>query len=178
MSADRPFHWRPMMVADLPLVQDIAARLHPHYPERAEIFADKLAFFPAGCHVAEGGGGAALGYVFAHVWTQGAPPLLDTPLGPPPGAADCLHLHDIALLPAARGQGGAERMLARLNHLAHAAGMAALTLVAIRGQEAYWCSKGFVQVPLTQELAERLASYGDGVAYMRKAVATGFTCGN
>ena len=164
-------HWRPMREADLPAVLRIAEILHPNYPERLEIFADKLAFFPAGCRVVEDAGSTMLGYAFAHVWSQGLPPLLDQPLGAIPGAADCLHLHDIALMPQIRGQGGPTLYLNELEALARTRGLSALTLIAIMGQDGFWRGKGFREFAAsTPDLRARLDSYGSGNSYLCRDV--------
>ncbi|MBR9970351.1 GNAT family N-acetyltransferase [Magnetospirillum sulfuroxidans] len=163
--------WRPMRGDDLPAVLRIAETLHPDYPERIEVFADKLAFFPAGCRVVEDADGAIRGYAFAHVWSQGLPPLLDQPLGPLPGPADCLHLHDIALMPQIRGHGGATLYLNQLEALAQARGLPALTLIAIKGQDGFWRGLGFKEfIAPTAELTARLGSYGSGNSYLCRDV--------
>jgi len=163
--------WRPMTPGDLSGVLDIATILHPNYPERIEIFADKLAFDPAGCMIAETPESGMVGYVFSHLWKRGLPPLLDCELGQAPADADCLHLHDIALLPAARGLGGPRLFLTMLENLARQRGLTWLTLVAIKGQENYWQAKGFTPVSPDSALRQRLDSYGAGVAYMVKTIA-------
>ena len=51
--------WRPMTEADLPAVQAMADRLHPHHPEAPAVFAERLALAPAGCRVLAAGATAA-----------------------------------------------------------------------------------------------------------------------
>ncbi|MGE4281367.1 MAG: GNAT family N-acetyltransferase [Magnetospirillum sp.] len=162
--------WRPMIAGDLDQVLEIANVLHPNYPERIEIFADKLAFDPEGCKIAETSASDMVGYVFSHLWQKGLPPLLDCELGRAPAHADCLHLHDIALLPKARGQGGPEGFLDLMENLARKRRLVWLTLVAIKGQAAYWQAKGFSPVRPDSLLQDRLDSYGDGVTYMVKTI--------
>lgn len=164
-------HWRPMTPGDLAQVLEIANILHPNYPERIEIFADKLAFDPEGCQIAETAPDGMVGYGFSHLWQQGLPPLLDCELGLPPPDADCQHLHDIALLPQVRGQGGPRMFLSMLEQLARRRGFSRLTLVAIKGQDNYWKSKGFQPIAKdSPSLSERLDSYGAGVTYMVKTI--------
>jgi len=64
-----------MTEADLPAVQAMADRLHPHHPEAPAVFAERLALAPAGCRVLAGGGGVP-GYAVPHPWTGTAPPPL------------------------------------------------------------------------------------------------------
>ena len=159
-------HWRPMRADDLPQVMAIAAHLHPDYPERQEIFADKLAFYPAGCLVLAEDDTIA-GYGFAHVWSLGLPPLLDAPLGGLPGPIDCLHLHDVALMPQAQGAGRVDVYLDHLQTLAVGAGIEVLSLIAIAGKDKYWRGKGFQDFrPNDGELQRRLDSYGSGNLYL------------
>lgn len=159
-------HWRPMTRGDLSQVLDVATILHPGYPERIEVFADKLAFDPDGCRVlAEGD--KVVGYGFAHGWTLGLPPLLDAELGMPPGPTDCLHLHDVAVMPQARGGGRVDLYLDHLENLASRRRLDWLALIAINGKDGYWKAKGFtVMTAPDGGLAQRLASYGDGNQYL------------
>jgi hypothetical protein len=69
--------WRQMLVADLASVEAIAERVHVDYPEAPEIFANRLALFPAGCFMAVEGG-QPMGYCISHPGTLGDPPPLDT----------------------------------------------------------------------------------------------------
>ncbi|MFX9570760.1 GNAT family N-acetyltransferase, partial [Acinetobacter baumannii] len=80
------------------------------FHERPEIFVERLALFPAGSLIADRGG-QPIGYAVAHPWLRGQPPALDSLLGAIPPGADCLYLHDVAILPAARGQKLTERLV-------------------------------------------------------------------
>lgn len=159
--------WRPMRADDLPQVMAIAAHLHPGYPERLEIFADKLAFYADGCRVLVEDDDTIAGYAFAHVWSLGRPPLLDAPLGALPGPVDCLHLHDVALMPQAQGAGRVDVYLDHLQALALADSIDRLSLIAIAGKDSYWRGKGFQDFrPCDGELQRRLDSYGSGNLYL------------
>lgn len=159
--------WRPMRDGDLPQVMDIAAHLHPGYPERLEIFADKLAFYADGCQVLIADDDTIIGYGFAHMWSLGRPPLLDAPLGALPGPVDCLHLHDVALMPQAQGAGWVDVYLDHLQALALATSIQMLSLIAIAGKDGYWRGKGFQEFrPGDGELQRRLDSYGRGNLYL------------
>jgi GNAT superfamily N-acetyltransferase len=114
-------------------------------------------------------GGEVLGYAIAHPWTQGSIPQLDTLLGALPDDADCLYLHDIAILPAARGHGSARDMVDRLAEVARARGLRALALTSVYGTQDFWSSCGFVAAP-TRDMADKLASYGGPAIYMMRAV--------
>lgn len=158
--------WRRMRRADLPAVEAIAALLHQGYPERPEVFAERLALAPGFCGVLVAPPGPLLGYAVTHPWSaERGPPALDSLLGGLPGGADAWHVHDIALLPEARGSGLADRLLAALEGRALRAGLRCATLVAVAGKSGHWSRRGFrpAQAP---EAA--LGSYGEGAVFMRR----------
>jgi ribosomal protein S18 acetylase RimI-like enzyme len=161
--------WRAMRAADLDAVEAIASRLHPHHPERPEVFAERLQLAPRGCRVlAAQPGGALLGYSVSHPWRLAlGPPALDSLIGTLPAAPDAWFVHDIALEPAARGAGQAAAVLAALLAAAAAMGIGRAMLVAIPGKEAYWARRGFRPVPPQDaHAASRLAGYGAGAVLM------------
>ena len=95
--------WRPMRHSDLAMVEAIAGRVHPGLPEAAAVFAERLTLFPDGCFLLEDQtGGTSLGYAVTHPGLIGHAPPLNSLLGALPDRADCLYLHDVALLPATR----------------------------------------------------------------------------
>ena len=168
--ADRspPARWEPLRPCDLVALGRIAGIVHPAYPERDEVPAERLALFGPGCFAAWAGP-AMVGYAISHPARRGDPPALDTLLGTLPTAPDCLYLHDVALLPAARGAGLGAALIARLVPLARARGLPALALVAVGGSCRYWAARGFRRPPEPSAgLAAKLASYGDSAAYMER----------
>lgn len=165
--------WRAMTPGDLPAVLAAANAIHTDYPERAEVFADRLALFPAGCRIA-GDGAATVGYGVMHPGVLGCPPPLDSLLERLPDAPDCLYLHDIALLPAARGHGLGEAVLAYAHRVARDHGLPWLSLTATPMARSYWLARGFAPSAAGGEaLAAKLASYGDGMMYMAMPVKQG-----
>lgn len=159
--------WRPMRQEDLAQACAIADEVHRAHPEDAEVFADRLALFPQGCLVLEAGGRVA-GYTLAHPGLRAAPPALNARLAILPARADCLHVHDIAILPGARGRGAARAAMEMLSALAAREGLPLLALVAIPGTRAFWRGQGFVVVD-RPALAAKLASYGAGSRFMERA---------
>jgi ribosomal protein S18 acetylase RimI-like enzyme len=155
-----------MRAGDLPGVESVAIRLHPDYPERPEVFAERLLLCPAGCQVLDGPDGGLAGYLVSHPWGADGPPPLDSLLGALPAAPAAWHLHDIALLPGARGAGHAAAAVRGMLAAAAALGVPAATLVAIRGRQAMWEGLGFRAAP--RQDAPGLASYGVGAVYMRR----------
>jgi hypothetical protein len=94
--------WHSLAATDLAAVSAIAACVHPGLPERPAVLAEKRALCPEGCRklVLDG---RIVGYGLSHPWRLFDVPPLDTPLGRLPKAPDCLYLHDVAILPEARG---------------------------------------------------------------------------
>ncbi|WP_448203116.1 GNAT family N-acetyltransferase [Azospirillum sp. sgz302134] len=166
--------WRGMKPADLDAVMRIADIVHPDYPEERAVFAERLVLFPDGCRMALAGrelaGGEPVGYAVMHPGVLGAPPPLDSPLGGLPEAADCLYLHDVALLPAARGFGLAALAVEHMDMLAVARGYGWLALTSTPKARGFWDRQGFLPHDGGPALAAKLASYGDGMAYMTRRV--------
>ncbi|UFN49649.1 GNAT family N-acetyltransferase [Roseomonas sp. OT10] len=157
-----------MRAEDLPAVESVAAAVHADYPEGAAVFAERLRLFPAGCLVLEREG-TVTGYVVSHPWHRSRPPALDTLLCALPGAPGTYYLHDIALLPAARGGGAAREALRRLEALAQRQGLAEISLVAVGGSAPFWRRQGFREVD-DPALAAKLRSYGEDACFMQQAL--------
>ena len=90
---------------------------------------------------------------------------LDTVYGALPERCDALYIHDIALLPAARGRALAGAAVALLAAAARRRGLAAMTLTAVYGAEAVWARHGFSIVD-APALRAKLAAYGANARYM------------
>jgi GNAT superfamily N-acetyltransferase len=152
--------WRPMVRADLLAVERIGAAVHADFPERPEVFAERLALFPGGCWVTGGG------YAIAHPTRLGEPPALDSLLGALPEAADTLHVHDVALLPEMQGRGLGGAALRIIRALAGRHGLVWLSLVAVHSTPPYWARFGFEEAPA----GPALATYGPEARYMVRPV--------
>ena len=159
-------HWRPARVSDLPAVSKIAAQIHPDLPERPEVLAEKMRLYPDGCRVLAADDGI-VGYGLAHPWMQHRIPPLDGFLEQLPGDADCLYLHDVAVMPDYRG-GAARDYVVAIEELARASGIAMLALVSVYATRSLWERLGFRPVTANAELRAKLASYGDSATYMRR----------
>ena len=162
-------HWRPAHEADLSAIVEIAARIHPDLPERPEVFAEKMRLCPDGCRVLIANG-AIVGYGLAHPWMQHRIPPLDAFLHRLPEPADCLYVHDVAVLPDHRG-GIARAYLDDIGRLAQSARIAMLALVSVYATRPLWERLGFRAVNADAELRGKLASYGDSATYMLRDVA-------
>jgi GNAT superfamily N-acetyltransferase len=146
---------------DIPAIAALEALCHaPLPPEGEALFAERLALFPPGCLAADDAD-ELVAYVVTHPWIRHAPPALGQRLGALPAAPDCLHLHDIAIAPRARGQGLVASALAALIPVARAAGLGAITLVAVHGTAGLWARHGFAATGAAPE------SYGAGETMLR-----------
>ena len=161
VGADASALWRAMTAADLDRLLAIADIVHPDYPEDRSVFEERLALYPAGCRVAECRG-EVIGYGVMHPGKLGFPP---------PLAAVCSYLHDIALLPDARRTGLGAAVLDYAHGLAAREGWRWLALTSTPGARSYWDRVGFT--PYRDggpALAAKLESYGGGMSYMTAPV--------
>ncbi|MGE5476080.1 MAG: GNAT family N-acetyltransferase [Bacteroidales bacterium] len=153
--------WRPMCPADLAQVVAIAEVVHVNYPEDPAVFANRLELFAPGCLMAEEDG-CMLGYCIAHPGTVGDPPPLDTVLAALPAGADCLYIHDVALLPAARGRHLGVALARLLEDVARAHGFDRMALTAVNNSDGFWGALGYQPRPCA-----KLASYGEATYRMK-----------
>lgn len=159
--------WRPMSPADLPAISAISDRVHGRYSEAREVYAERLVLYPAGCFVLADAGPPA-GYLIAHPWHRDSPPKLGTMLEAIPADVDTFYLHDIALLPAARGTGAGRAAVELATDRARAAGFGEITLMAVGGADRFWAAQGFAIADAASDL---LASYGPEARLMRRTIA-------
>ncbi|KQT03690.1 MULTISPECIES: GNAT family N-acetyltransferase [unclassified Bradyrhizobium] len=162
-------HWRPAHASDLPAISTIAARIHPDLPESLEVLAEKMRLCPDGCRVLVAGDEIA-GYGLGHPWKQHQIPPLDGFLERLPEDADCLYVHDVAVLPHRRG-GVARTYIAGIAELARASGIGTLALVSVYGTRPLWQRLGFRPLMADTALRAKLASYGEGATYMLRDLA-------
>jgi GNAT superfamily N-acetyltransferase len=149
---------------DLSEVERIGDAIHPAYPEEAGVFAERLRLYPAGCFVLENEAGIE-GYAVSHPWLFGQPPKLDSRLGRLPARPDTFYIHDIALLPGARGRRYGAAIVARSARLAETMGLETMSLIAVSGSEPFWRRNGFESVAVLAAEAG-LLSYGKAAHFM------------
>jgi ribosomal protein S18 acetylase RimI-like enzyme len=160
--------WRAMTEADRLAVLAIADIVHPNYPEDPLIFTERLALYPQGCFALVRGDDM-IGYIVSHPWTYGEPPALNSLLGALPAPPTTYYIHDIALLPEARGIGAARSIIAQLVDLAGKSGLPNLSLVAVNGSAGFWQRHGFA-VTVDPALDAKLRSYDDSARFMVRYV--------
>ncbi|HEX7853211.1 MAG TPA: GNAT family N-acetyltransferase [Sphingobium sp.] len=157
--------WRAMRADDMDAVSAISDSVHGDYTEPRAVYAERQRLYPAGCFVFERGS-ALSGYLIIHPWRGISPPPLGALMGSIPADADHFYLHDLALLPNARGTGAGASATQLAFDLTAAAGLRDVFLLAVGGADSFWASRGFVPVA-DEELAARLhAAYGPEVVYM------------
>ncbi len=162
--------WRPMTPQDLARVQVLADAIHADHPEDAEVLAERQRLYPQGCLMLVEGE-RALGYALSHPWQRGEPPPLNTQLGALPKEATTYYIHDVALLPEARGKGYASQAADMLIEHARAAGFGSLSLVAVNRSQAFWEGAGF-RATAASGLEAKLASYGPDAVLMVRDLAS------
>ena len=156
--------WTSLLESDIGGVDTIAREIHLTLPERREVFAEKLTLFPAGCFkfMFEG---KMMGYAFSHPWTLYSVPSLDDFLHTLPENPDCIYIHDVAILPAARGHNAAELLIAEVLEIAQGLKISHLACVSVYGTDVLWARFGFRTVSTNETTAE-LSSYGQSAKYM------------
>jgi ribosomal protein S18 acetylase RimI-like enzyme len=149
--------WRAMSAYDLPAVVEIAAAVHPKFPEAPEVLAERQSLYHIGAYLLEIGERPA-GYILSHPWRLGTLPALNSLLGEIPGDADTYYIHDLALLPVARRVGAATFITNALAKHARAHGFPTMSLVAVNGSQGFWDRHEFA-VADAPHLSEKLHSY-------------------
>lgn len=154
---------------DIDAVVTVAAAAFPDHFEARGCFEERLALNPRGCLVLAEPDGPAQGYLIAYPWPVDSAPPLNGRLATLPPSAAVLYLHDLALLPTARGGGHARTGVSRVAALARADGWPTIALVAVNDAVTFWEGQGFV-VRDTPALHDKLAGYGPDARYMVRPV--------
>jgi len=150
--------WRKMKTADVPIVTALANAIHTAYPEDEAVFAEKVCLYPDACHSLLIND-VLVGYALAHPWLFGQAPALNSLLGALPLHPDTLYLHDVALIPEARGKGAVRTLLQLLIRHAKERGFPSLSLTAVNNSVEYWRGNGFILIGDAAH-SQGLASYG------------------
>jgi len=156
--------WLPLLPADLDSVNRIADSVHTTLPERPEVFEEKVTLYPRGCRKFVSGD-HIVGYGISHPWTLYSIPPLDKFLKTLPLNPACLYIHDVVVLPGARGRGAAARYVDYIKRLARESAIWSLALVSVYGTDMLWSRFGF-RVIANSDLDEKLTSYGASARYM------------
>ncbi len=156
-----------MSGADLAAVHGLSMRVHPDFPERADVLAEKFRLFPSGCFVLETGGSLA-GYCFSHPWIKGAVPTLDAFLGMLPTSPTSYYVHDLTLDEALRGQGQGRAIVPLLIKAARSQGLSHMSLVAVNRRGPFWRAAGFSSTADQALQAAARAKYDSSAVHMER----------
>ena len=156
--------WLPLLPQDLDSVNSIADRVHKTLPERPEVFEEKATLFPQGCRKLVFNG-KTVGYGISHPWMLNSIPPLDDFLEELPKHPECMYLHDIVILPEARGGGAAANYVEYVKRLSVSMEIKSLALVSVYGTDVLWSRFGFRAIH-SPDLSAKLASYGATAKYM------------
>ena len=159
-----PAAWRDAAQGDVAAISAIERAVHTIGAERPAVYREKIALFGAGCRVLETER-SIIGYGIAYPWRLDDVPQLDRFLGEIPPDADCLFVHDVAMLPAARRNGAGRGFVEHAARLARLLGLHYLALVSVYGTQDLWGRCGFAPSP-SAAAAAQLATYGDTARYM------------
>jgi GNAT superfamily N-acetyltransferase len=173
MSDDGPaqYEWRPMTAADLAAVYRLSVHIHPDFPERPEVLAEKFRLFPRGCFVLDNGGSGISGYCFSHPWPEGPPPALDTLLQALPDAPSTYFIHDLAVDAVLRGKKLASALVPRLVAITRDIALDRMMLVAVSGSEPFWTRMGFRRTGDAALQDAAMAKYGADAVHMQRDLA-------
>jgi N-acetylglutamate synthase-like GNAT family acetyltransferase len=106
-----------------------------------------------------------VGYGISHPWTLFSAPALNDFLVSIPDNADCMHIHDIAVLPQARGRRSVAAYVALVRALAANLKMRNLACVSVYETDALWARYGF-HVEARDTVSFGIKGYGPTAKYM------------
>ncbi len=153
-----------MTSGDLPQASVIGNGIHVDYFEDPAVFAERFVLYPEGCRVFENAD-SIQGYIVSHPWHFKQPPALNSLLGSIPQAADTYYIHDLALMPAVRGNGAASQIVNMIIEQARQAEFPNLSLVTVNNTQGFWRGHGF-RVVEDPTLFEKLKSYDEDARFM------------
>lgn len=162
----------PMTAAHISEVVKIQAEAFtPDLRETPEVFANRIARFGEYFRVAYQNG-RMVGYVVAFPWKFGDAPVNNQKFPEDLPEPDCFFIHDIALLPDARGGGVARALLEDAYQTAHKLGFDAASLVAVGQSGTYWDRVGFVPNARVSDAKQAyiLDIYGPGARLMARPI--------
>ncbi|KAL4803562.1 hypothetical protein BDV18DRAFT_145040 [Aspergillus unguis] len=165
--------WHPLTPNDINAVISIADKIHPDLPESADVFLDRIAFYPDGCLALKVQNNTStsdqdpnreeaevVGYAISHPIRRYNLPALNSLLRSEPNQAGSeaakgegenrhcyyYYIHDIAILPAYQGKGLAGGCIRQLLGIAERDRYPVTCLVSVYGTERFWGGFGFKRV--------------------------------
>lgn len=168
---DHSFNLRPMLPDDLPAVLAVQQQCYaPEMNEGEAVWRERLAAADGFSWVLE-----RRSEVCAYLATYPSRLGKVTPLGGAfvvAGTADCLYLHDLAVAPAAAGNGLGARLVGQALQTAQRHGLAHAALVCVQDAQPFWQGHGFNErLTLAPAATTALATYPPPARYMWRTVA-------
>jgi len=164
-SGNNNLEWRLMEARDLASVSAMAAVIHTDFHEDDAIYVERMRLYGNGCFVLADRSGQLAGYAITHPWRLFSLPALNSLLGEIPEQPSTYYLHDIALMPQARGTGAAARIVAILAEHAQTQGFDSMSLVSVNNSADFWQRQGF-EIKNLPELEAKLRTYSDDACFM------------
>ena len=161
--------WRNLSLNDIHDLIRIADNIHPDLPESIDVFSERIKLFPEGCLALEESDektSKLCGYAISHPIIRCQPPALNNLLGEIPPRADQYYIHDLALLPEARGRGSAQEGVEKL--LAISAEYETTGLVSVYGSTPFWNRFGFEAGETDGILEKKLSDYGEDAVFLER----------
>ena len=156
--------WRDAWLDDAEAISAIEHLVHTLTHESVDVFREKIALFGAGCRILTTGK-RTVGYGIAYPWRLNDVPPLDRLLGAIPSDADCLFVHDVAILPQARAAGASRAFVDYAALVAAQQGLLSLALVSVYGTDGHWGRQGFFPSP-SAVTSVQIDPYGSTAVYM------------
>jgi GNAT superfamily N-acetyltransferase len=146
---------RQLTKEDLPQVLVVQKDSYPPpLLESEDCFARKLALSPDSClGVFEHH--QLIGYLFTHPWISGEVVSLNDTTTWVPHTANCIYIHDLAVLRSHRKHGIGHLLVKRILQMAGSRNHQSLALVAVNRSEAFWERYGFRR--------HSTITYGEGI---------------
>jgi GNAT superfamily N-acetyltransferase len=156
------FNIRPMSINDLAAIELIQSEAYAGYfLESAEVLAQRFTLSPATAWVAE-----CEDEVFAYLVGYWSAVGKINPLNAPFGLvenADCLYLHDLALLKSAQGFGLGKKLIQSATEHASQNAARAMALLSVQNSKDFWQKFGFFEfAELDEQQQQNLKTYLDG----------------
>ncbi|KAL8990147.1 MAG: hypothetical protein Q9177_001120 [Variospora cf. flavescens] len=159
--------WRQMSGNDIESLVRVAHLIHPGLPESDGVFAERVKLFPEGClALVEGERDELYGYAISHPIRRRQPPALDSFLRAIASDADQYYIHDLAILPEARGRGLAQECINKLFGIAQR--YPTTSLVSVYDTAPFWGRFRFVPEEIDEGLKMKLLDYGDDATYLER----------
>lgn len=162
---NKEYIWEQILNKDLCCINNIADTIHADLPERSEVFEEKFRLFPAGCFKLVNSTGLIHGYGISHPWRLYSVPALDSFIEKLPNLPNCMYVHDVAVLPSARGSGAAKMYIDIIKALAISSNIKKMACVSVYGTDVFWARYGFI-AQNNKNIEKKLINYGDMAKYM------------